>query len=169
MIPIALILLLIVIVFSIAVVVSNPTVYELSIFGAQIPVQTAGVYFTGAGAMLVLIVALGLLRVGWRRSMARRKQVKTLKKAADGKAPKPAGSSASSGSSASTAAADRGSAQPAVPAASAGAEPATGSTPATAPSAGSRSTAGDQPSTTAADREALLAEVDEATRDDPKR
>lgn len=82
MIPIAVVLLLIVAVFSIAVVVSNPGVQDLSIFGASIPVNDAGVYFTGAGAMLVLILALQLLRTGARREMARRKEIRALKSAA---------------------------------------------------------------------------------------
>jgi hypothetical protein len=163
MIPIGVILLLIVIVFSIAVVVSNPAVYQLSIFGAQIPVQAAGIYFTGAGAMLVLIVGLVLLRVGWRRSMARRKQVKTLKKEAKGKAVAP---SAGSGATA-----DAGTAQPAVASRPADSATTRSAGSATAPSAtgASAATSGQQPGTTAAEREALLAEVDEATRDDPKR
>ena len=80
MVPIALILLAIVILFSVAVVVSNPVAVDLSIFGAHIPVSTPAVYFTGAGAMLVVLVALFLLRTGARRSMARRKEVRTLKK-----------------------------------------------------------------------------------------
>src|SRR4051794_4892530 len=80
MVPIALILLAIVILFSVAVVVSNPVAVDLSIFGAQIPVSTPAVYFTGACAMLVVLVALFLLRTGARRSIARRKEVRTLKK-----------------------------------------------------------------------------------------
>ena len=80
MVPIALILLAIVILFSVAVVVSNPVAVDLSIFGAHIPVSTPAVYFTGAGAMLVVLVALFLLRTGARRSIARRKEVRTLKK-----------------------------------------------------------------------------------------
>lgn len=170
MIPIALILLLIVIVFSIAVVINNPTVFGLSIFGAQIPVQVAGVYFTGAGAMLVLIVALGLLRVGLRRSRARRKEVKSLKKAADGKVP------ASSAAKPVTAdkAADRPAATPPPTPKPAEADGTTssGSTPVTSPARTGSSkppTAGDQGGSTAAEREALLAQVDEVTGDDPKR
>lgn len=87
MIPIAVVLLLIVAVFTIAVVVSNPGVQELSIFGASIPVNDAGVYLTGAGAMLVLILALQLLRTGARREMARRKEIRALKSAAGGQEP----------------------------------------------------------------------------------
>lgn len=82
MIPIAVVLLLIVAAFTIAVVVSNPGVQDLSVFGASIPVNDAGVYFTGAGAMLVVILALQLLRTGARREMARRKEIRALKSAA---------------------------------------------------------------------------------------
>ncbi len=82
MVPIALILLAIVILFSVAVVVSNPVAVDLSIFGAQIPVTTPAVFFTGAGTMVVLIVALFLLRTGVRRSMARRKEVRTFRREA---------------------------------------------------------------------------------------
>lgn len=82
MIPIAVVLLLVVVVFSVAVVVSNPSVFQLSVFGAGIPVTTAGVYFTGAGAMLVLILAAALLRRGLRRDVARRRQVRALQNAA---------------------------------------------------------------------------------------
>ncbi len=82
MIPIAAVLLLILVVFSVAVVVSNPAVFDLSIFGASIPVTTSGVYFTGAGAMLVLVLALALLRRGLKREMARRRQVRALQNAA---------------------------------------------------------------------------------------
>ena len=82
MIPIAALLLLIIVAFSVAVVVSNPAVFELSIFGANIPVTTAGVYFTGAGAMLVLILAAALLRRGLKRDRARRRQVRALQNAA---------------------------------------------------------------------------------------
>lgn len=84
MIPIAGLLLLIVVVFTVAVVVSNPEIFDLSIFGANIPVTAAGVYFVGAGAMLVLILAALLLRRGLKREMRRRRQVKALRTAAGG-------------------------------------------------------------------------------------
>ncbi|WP_344808791.1 hypothetical protein [Microlunatus ginsengisoli] len=174
MIPIALILLAIVILFCVAVVVSNPVAVTLSVFGLEIPLQTPAVFFTGAATMLVTIVALWLLRVGVRRERARRKELKTLKKAAKADAKATAatstaatgstasGSTASgstaSGSSAARPPVDSG---PVVPQQSA-----TGQ--AGIPPAGARQT-GDGPTTTAADREALLAEVDDATRDDPPR
>jgi hypothetical protein len=134
-------------------VVSNPVPVTLSLFGAQIPLQTPAVFFTGAATMLVTIVALWLLRVGFRRELARRKELRSLKKAAKndatGTAPKPAGGQSG--------------AQPARPAVdSASAVPQRPTTPAPASPAGS----GARPSTSA-DREALLAEVENATRDEP--
>ena len=37
-------------VFSLAIVVSNPDVYELSLFRVLVPVTSAGVFLTGVGA-----------------------------------------------------------------------------------------------------------------------
>lgn len=82
MVPIAIVVILIVIVFTIAVVLA-PDPATLSIFGAQINANTTGVYFTGAVTMLVLLVALLLLRHGISRSVRRRKEVQTLKKQAE--------------------------------------------------------------------------------------
>jgi hypothetical protein len=163
MIPIALILLLIVILFSIAVVIGNPGVFDLSIFGAIIPVNTTGVYLTGAGAMLVLILALGLLRVGTRRSMARRKQVKALKQEANAGQPTAKPDTASPGSAARTGA-DSPATAPGTPAHTKSDEPA-----ARHPDLPSNETADVSTTTSSAEREDLLAEVDETTRDDPPR
>jgi hypothetical protein len=82
MVPVAAVLLLIVLVFSVAVVVSNPGVLDLSIFGAQVPVTLGGVFFSGAVTMLVVILAAALLRTGLRRSRAHRQEVRALKQAA---------------------------------------------------------------------------------------
>ena len=84
MIAIAGVLLLIVVVFSVAVVISNPAILDLSIFGAHLPATAAGVYFTGAGAMLVFVLALDLLRRGVRREVRRRRRVKSLQAVASG-------------------------------------------------------------------------------------
>lgn len=86
MVPIAAVLVLIVVIFSLAVVISNDGATQLSIFGAKISANTAGIYFTGAGAMLVLLLSLGLLRTGMKRMSAKRKELRTLQKAANGKA-----------------------------------------------------------------------------------
>jgi hypothetical protein len=92
MIPIAGVLLLIIVVFTVAVVVSNPGVSDLSIFGASIPTTSAGIYFTGAGAMLVLILAAALMRRGIKRELARRRQLNELKQAAGDQAGSAGGS-----------------------------------------------------------------------------
>ena len=86
MIAVALILLVLVAVLVVAIVVSNPQTYELSIFGAVIPANSAGIFITGAIAMAVTILALLMLRMGIRRARARRKQLKALE-ASDQAAP----------------------------------------------------------------------------------
>lgn len=168
MIPIAGVLLLIIIVFSVAVVVSNPGVFDLSIFGATIPVTTAGVYFTGAGAMLVLILAAALMRRGLRREMARRKQVRALQNAAGVKSlpaasrpTRPTGGARAAGTSQTPSA------------------PSTAGTDTSSPSrdgsgsatASDESTTGPRPEagTTLAERQALQDEAEELTGDGPHR
>jgi hypothetical protein len=92
MVVFALILLVLVAVLVVAIVVSNPEVYDLSIFGAVVPANAAGIFITGAIAMAVTILALLLLRTGIRRGRARRTERKVLLQAAGDKLP---GSSAS--------------------------------------------------------------------------
>jgi hypothetical protein len=77
MIVLALVLLIIVLVFSVAIVVSNPDVYQLSLFRVLVPVTSAGVFFTGFGAALVTIIALLLLRTGIRRTRETRRRLRT--------------------------------------------------------------------------------------------
>lgn len=77
MIFLALVLLIIVLVFSVAIVVSNPDVYQLSLFRVLVPVTSAGIFFTGFGAALVTITALLLLRTGIRRSRDARRRLRT--------------------------------------------------------------------------------------------
>ena len=77
MIVLALVLLIIVLVFSVAIVVSNPDVYSLSLFRVLVPVTSAGVFFTGFGAALVTIIALLLLRTGIRRTRETRRRLRT--------------------------------------------------------------------------------------------
>jgi hypothetical protein len=86
MVVLALVLLILVVVFSVAIVVSNPAVYDLSLFRVMVPVTSAGVYFTGVGAALLTVVALLLLRLGIRRSRERRQRLKTAEQAAIGSA-----------------------------------------------------------------------------------
>ena len=72
MIIVALVLLVLVAVFTLAIVLSNPDVYELSLFRVLIPVTSAGVYLTGVGAAVLILVALAMLRAGLRRRRVRR-------------------------------------------------------------------------------------------------
>lgn len=162
MVVLALVLLIVVAVFSVAIVVSNPAVYELSLFRVLVPVTSAGVYFTGMGAALLTVVAALLLRLGIRRAREQRRRLRTAEQAAIAGAPRTA-----SGSHSETA-------------------PAAGNRPADkeksppttrptddpdAPESGPTSNLELDPPTAAtpAERKALLDEVDETTRDEPKR
>jgi cytoskeletal protein RodZ len=178
MIPIAMILLAIVILFCVAVVVSNPVPVTLSLFGAQIPLQTPAVFFTGAATMLVTVVALWLLRVGFRRERAQRKELKSLKKAAKtdstGAGSRPVGGT--TGTRPARPAVDSAQATPQQattpappPQAPTAQVPAAQAPTAPAPTAQARPAPADPSNrpTTSADREALLAEVEDATRDEP--
>ena len=82
MIVLALALLILVLVFSVAIVLSNPDVYQLSLFRVLVPVTSAGVFFTGFGAALVTIAALLLLRTGIRRARENRRRLRTADRAA---------------------------------------------------------------------------------------
>ena len=150
MIILGLILLVIVAIFGIAVVVSNPGVHELSIFRVLVPVTYAGIFFTGVGATIVALLGVILIRHGLRRARARRKERKEL---------------VSGATAGGTAKADTEVAE-SKPAAPKGPE-ATGAGSA-APAAPSSSLDLDaQGSTTAAERRAMLDETDELTRDNP--
>ena len=78
MVVLGLILLVLVAVLVIAIFVSNPDIYDLSIFGAVLNVTSAGIFITGAITMAVTILALLLLRTGIRRGQARRQRLKEL-------------------------------------------------------------------------------------------
>ena len=154
MVILGLILLVIVAIFGIAVVVSNPGVHELSIFRVLVPVTYAGIFFTGVGATIVAVLGVVLIRTGLRRARARRKERKEL-----------ASATASNGSASSAAKADTEVAEskPAAPK-----EPEAITAGSTAPAARASSLDLDAPgSTTAAERRALLDETDELTRDNP--
>ncbi len=96
MVIIALVLIVIVAVFVLAVVLSSRAPVSLdqagsinlSVFGADLPVSQLGLVCAGAGAMLVLGIAVLLLRVGARRARANRKYQKTLRKNGAGGASK---------------------------------------------------------------------------------
>lgn len=77
MIVLALALLILVLVFSVAIVLSNPDVYPLSLFRVLVPVTSAGIFFTGFGAALVTITALLLLRTGIRRARSTRRRLRS--------------------------------------------------------------------------------------------
>jgi hypothetical protein len=132
MVVLALVLLILVVVFSVAIAVSNPTVYDLSLFRVLVPVTSAGMYFTGVGAALVTLVALLLLRFGVRRSRERRQRLRAAEQSGDS-----------------------------TPAAAPGGAP--------APSGPTANLELDPPPATAGERRALPDEVDELSRDDPKR
>jgi hypothetical protein len=76
-------LLVLVAVLVVAIVVSNSEIYDLSIFGAVIPANAAGIFITGAVAMAVTILALLLLRRGVRRARERRARLKELEASDD--------------------------------------------------------------------------------------
>lgn len=159
MVIVALVLLILVVVFSVAIVVSNPAVYDLSLFRVIVPVTSAGVYFTGVGAALLTVVALLLLRLGIRRSRERRQRLKTAEQAAIGSAaeaasgtrsPVRSGSAADKESDPSTdrLADDPDASEPSGPTSNLELDPPTATTP--------------------AERKAPLDEVDELSRDEPK-
>jgi hypothetical protein len=74
---VALLLLVLVAVFTLAIVLSNPDVYDLSLFRVLVPVTSAGVYLTGVGAAALIAVALWMLRVGLRRRRVQRLERKS--------------------------------------------------------------------------------------------
>jgi hypothetical protein len=96
MIVLALVLLIIVLVFSVAIVLSNPNVYQLSLFRVLVPVTSAGVFFTGFGAALATIIAVLLLRTGIRRGRATRRRLRTAPPPATSRAGATPGSGAAS-------------------------------------------------------------------------
>jgi Na+/melibiose symporter-like transporter len=153
MVVLAVILLVLVAVLVVAVVVSNPEIYDLSIFGAVIPVNSAGVFFTGAVAMAVTILALLLLRTGIRRAQARRKQLKELE--GSGAAPTPAETSTTTTTTKSTSTTVTN--KPVEP------EVAKEKSPLNLEGKDGEA------STTAAERQAMLDEADELTRDEPQK
>ena len=84
MVVLALVLLILVLLLSVAIVLSNPDVYQLSLFRVLVPVTSAGVFFTGFGTALVTITALLLLRTGLRRNRATRRRLRTAEQSTAG-------------------------------------------------------------------------------------
>ncbi|MGH3338024.1 MAG: hypothetical protein ACRDPL_04220, partial [Propionibacteriaceae bacterium] len=103
MVAVALILLVLVAVLTVGIAVSNPDVYDLSIFGAVVKVSSIGIFLTGAIAMALTIVAVLMVRVGIRRGRARRKEIKELQASSDNVAASPEEDSTSKTSDTSTA------------------------------------------------------------------
>jgi Na+/melibiose symporter-like transporter len=150
-----LILLVLVAVLVLAIFVSNPDVYDLSIFGAVVNVTSAGIFMMGAVTMAITILALLLLRTGIRRGRARRKQLKELE--------------ASDAGAASTSA---------TPAETSTTTTTTDSTSTTVTNKPTKPEAAKEESsldlegksaTTAAERQAMLDEADALTRDEPEK
>jgi hypothetical protein len=154
MVAIALILLVLVAVLTVGIAVSNPDIYDLSIFGAVVRVSSFGIFLTGAITMALTVVGLLLLRIGIRRGRARRKEIKELQAASD-KAP--AGLEEDSSTTATTSdtskASDSGTTEPT----------------STTTEKSSLQTENDESSTTAAERQPMLDEADAITRDEPRK
>ncbi|MBA8794007.1 uncharacterized protein YjeT (DUF2065 family) [Friedmanniella endophytica] len=94
MVALGVVLLVLVAAFTLVIVINgldpmtldSSGLLQLSLFGARIPANELGLFGSGAVAMLVLIIALALIRAGLRRGAARRRQQRTLLKAASGQA-----------------------------------------------------------------------------------
>jgi hypothetical protein len=152
MVAVALILLVLVAVLTVGIAVSNPDIYDLSIFGAVVKVSSVGIFLTGAITMALTVVALLLLRIGIQRGRARRKEIKELQAASD-KAP-----ASSEEDSTSSKASDTSTASDSAPT-----EPASTTKGKSSPEVEGES------STTAAERQAMLDEADAITRDEPRK
>ena len=156
MVVLALILLVLVAVLVVAIVVSNPEIYDLSIFGAVVPVNSAGIFITGAVAMAVTILAILLLRMGLRRGRARRTERKVLLQAAGDKLPGSASaeetSTITSKTSDTSATSDSETTEPT-----------------TTKEKSSLDLEGGESSTTWAERQAMLDEADALTKDETQK
>jgi hypothetical protein len=152
MVAVALILLVLVAVLTVGIAVSNPDIYDLSIFGAVVKVSSVGIFLTGAITMALTVVALLLLRIGIQRGRARRKEIKELQAASD-KAP-----ASSEEDSTTSKASDTSTASDSAPT-----EPASTTKGKSSPEVEGES------STTAAERQAMLDEADAITRDEPRK
>ena len=167
MVVLGLILLVLVAVLVIAIFVSNPDIYDLSIFGAVLKVTSAGIFITGAITMAVTILALLLLRTGIRRGRARRKQLKELE-ASDAAA---AGASTAPAETSTTRTKTKTSSTTVTSSPHTHHLPTVTSRPAEPEAAKEKSSLDveDGSSTTAAERQAMLDETDALTRDEPEK
>jgi hypothetical protein len=157
MVVLALILLVLVAVLVVAIVVSNPEIYDLSIFGAVVPVNSAGIFITGAVAMAVTILAILLLRMGLRRGRARRTERKVLLQAAGEKLPGPASAEEETSTTTSRASDTSATSQSET------------TEPTTTKDKSSLELEGSDSSTTWAERQAMLDEADALTKDEPQK
>jgi flagellar biosynthesis/type III secretory pathway M-ring protein FliF/YscJ len=165
MVALGLILLVLVAVLVIAIVVSNPQTYDLSIFGAVIPANGAGIFITGAIAMAVTILALLLLRIGIRRARARRKQLKALEASGDAA---PEESTSPAEPTTTDAKATDAKTIDTKASGSSGSDHSEPAEPTPARENSALDLEGES-STTAAERQAMLDEADQVTRDEPQR
>ncbi len=162
MIILGLILLVIVAVFGIAVVVSNPGVHELSVFRVLVPVTYGGIFFTGVGATILAVLGLVLIRLGIRRARAVRAERRDLTALTSGSGSTRKAARADKESGTSKAAEPESTATPPTPTPSSST-----STPASTRSSLDLDTAGS--TTTAAERRAMLDEADGITGDEELR
>ena len=153
MVAIALILLVLVAVLTVGIAVSNPDIYDLSIFGAVVRVSSFGIFLTGAITMALTVVGLLLLRVGIRRGRARRKEIKELQAASDKAPASPEEDSTAATTSDTSTASDSRRTEPT----------------STTTEKSSLETENGESSTTAAERQAMLDEADAITRDEPRK
>jgi len=152
MVAIALILLVLVAVLTVGIAVSNPDIYDLSIFGAVVRVSSFGIFLTGAITMALTVVGLLLLRIGIRRGRARRKEIKELQAASD-KAPASLEEDSTAATTSDTSTASDSST----------------TEPTSTTEKSSLETENGESSTTAAERQAMLDEADAITRDEPRK
>ena len=83
MVVLALILLVLVAVLAVGIAVSNPDIYDLSIFGAVVTASSSASSSPAQSPWQSPSLALLLLRTGIRRGRARRKEIKELQAASD--------------------------------------------------------------------------------------
>ena len=157
MVAVGLILLVLVAVLTVGIAVSNPDIYELSIFGAVVNVSSLGIFLTGAITMALALIALLLLRIGIRRGRARRREMKELQTASGTAPASPEDDSATSKTDATSSTASDTS--------TAGDSATT--EPTSTPKEKSSLEMKDESTTTAAERQAMLDEADAITRDEP--
>jgi hypothetical protein len=165
MVAVALILLVLVAVLTVGIAVSNPDIYDLSIFGAVVNVSSLGIFLTGAIAMALALIALLLLRIGIRRGRARRKEMKELQAASDKAPASLEDDSATSTADSTTSTTDSTTSKTSdTSTANDSATPEPTGTPKEKSSLEMK----DESPTTAAERQAMLDEADAITRDEPR-